>query len=56
MKKSEIYRLAQLAVVASFSPLKDEQKIEVLRELMDREHLEKFCEEQEEKELAHEAV
>ena len=56
MKKSEIYRLAQLAVVASFSPLKDEQKVEVLRELMAKEDFEKFCEEQAEKEQTNEAV
>lgn len=55
MKKSEIYRLAQLAVVTSFSPLKDEQKVEVLRELMDREHLEKFCEDNAEKEAENNA-
>ena len=40
MKKSEIYRLAQLAVVANFSPIKDEQKLVVLRELMERENME----------------
>ena len=48
MKKSEIYRLAQLAVVQSFSPMKDEQKLEVLHELMAAESLALFTEKQEE--------
>ncbi len=52
MKKSEIYRLAQLAVVAGFSPVKDEQKLVVLRELMKKEDLALFTEEQDEKSQA----
>jgi hypothetical protein len=52
MKKSEIYRLAQLAVVQSFSPMKNEQKLEVLRELMAAESLALFCEDQEAEERA----
>lgn len=50
MKKSEIYRLAQVAVLAQ--PLTDSVKITVLRELMVQEDLAKFCEQQEEKENA----
>ena len=52
MKTSEIYRQAQLAVVAGFSPVKDEQKLIVLRELMAKEDMALFCEKQKEKEQA----
>lgn len=55
MKKSEIYKLAQLAVVQSFSPLKDEQKLEVLHELMAAESLALFTENQAEAAKAVEA-
>ena len=48
MKKSEIYHLAQIAVVLS-PAITPETKIEVLRELWNREELETFCEEQEAK-------
>lgn len=44
MKKSEIYRLAQGAVVNSLS-LDKETKLEILRELMAKEDIERFCEE-----------
>lgn len=48
MKKSEIYKVAQCAVLeANYSKL---VKLEVLRELMGREDLAKFTEEREEKE------
>lgn len=55
MKKSEIYKLAQLAVVQSFSPMKDEQKLEVLHELMAAESLALFTEKQAEAAMAVEA-
>ena len=51
MKKSELYHLAQIAVVVS-PAITPETKIEILRELLDREELEIFCEEQEEKKNA----
>lgn len=49
MKKSEMYKSAQLAVMASAS-IGGYAKLEILRELMDREDTAKFIEEQEEKE------
>lgn len=51
MKKSEIYHLAQIAVINS-PAIAPETKIEVLRELIDKEELEIFCEEQEGKKNA----
>ena len=55
MKKSQIYRLAQMAVVNSLCiPAVD--KLEVLRELMDKESLAEYVEKQEEKEIPNEAV
>lgn len=48
MKKSEMYKLAQKAVLLSQAMMVDE-KLEVLRELMNREDTAKFVEEQEEK-------
>lgn len=51
MKKSEIYNLAQLAVMTN-PAIHSAQKLEVLRVLMDDEDLEKFREEREEKEKA----
>lgn len=48
MKKSEIYRLAEVAVIKSDLPVCD--KLEILRELIAKEDLERFCEEREEKE------
>lgn len=47
MKKSEIYHLAQIAVINSPS-ITPESKIEVLRELIDKEELALFCESREE--------
>lgn len=47
MKRSELYHLAQIAVVASPS-ISPENKLEVLKILSCQEHFEKFCEEQEE--------
>lgn len=44
MKKSEMYKLAQVAVVNSQS-MNVYQKLEILKELMDAESLAKFSEE-----------
>ncbi len=49
MKKSEIYHLAQIAVINSPS-ISPENKIEVMRVLLDEEHLALFVEEREAKE------
>ena len=49
MKKSEIYHLAQIAVINSPS-IAPETKLEVLSVLLHDESLEKFCEEREAKE------
>lgn len=46
MKKSEIYHLAQIAVITT-PCIAPETKLEVLRELMDKENLEIFCEKRE---------
>lgn len=47
MKKSEIYRIAQIAVLQSEDMrYKRAEQIEVLRELMDKEQLELFREKQ----------
>lgn len=43
MKKSAIYKLAQCAVMES-TFIASDVKLEVLRELMDKEDFEKFCE------------
>lgn len=51
MKKSEIYYLAQMAVVNSLSII-GEKKLEILKELMDKEALAKWSEEKEAKENA----
>lgn len=48
MKKSEIYRLAQCAVVNSMAITVD-AKLEILRELMAKEDMYLFSEKQEEK-------
>ena len=48
MKKSELYHLAQIAVIAT-PTISVESKIEVMRVLFDQESLALFCEEQEEK-------
>ena len=52
MKKSEIYYMAQLAVVDSH--LGSRTKLEILRELIGKEDVAKFCEMEEEK--ANEAI
>ena len=51
MKKSEAYNLAQIAVVLS-PCIAPENKLEVLRTLMEAEDIAKFCEKQEETENA----
>lgn len=51
MKKSEIYNLAQLAVMTN-PAIYSAQKLEILRVLMADEDLEKFREAQKEKEKA----
>lgn len=48
MKKSEMYRLAQFAVLNSLS-IEAEKKLEILRVLMDDENLAKYSERQKEK-------
>lgn len=47
MKKSEIYRLAQIAV-QEHNCMNTRHKLEILRELMRQEDLALFCEQQEE--------
>jgi hypothetical protein len=47
MKKSELYHLAQIAVIAT-PTISVESKIEVMRVLLDQESLALFCEKQEE--------
>ena len=47
MKKSEIFRLAQLAVMHS-EFIADDKKLEILRELFDREDFSRYVEEHEE--------
>lgn len=53
MKKSELYHLAQIAVITS-PCIAPETKLEVLKELMDKEDLEIFCEDREAKKAAEE--
>ena len=55
MKKSEMYKYAQCAVV-DVPNLTTLTKLEILRELMKQEDVERFCEEREEKERVAEAV
>lgn len=55
MKKSEMYKYAQCAVV-DVPNLTTLTKLEILRELMDKEDVALFCEKQEAKEKADEAV
>ena len=50
MKKSEIYRLAQVAV-QEHNGLNTRYKLEILRELMRQEDLALFCEQQEEEKV-----
>lgn len=49
MKKSEMYRMAQYAVINSPS-MQAETKTEILRMLFENEDVAKYCEKQEEKE------
>lgn len=51
MKKSEIYAMAQNAVLNS-TLIGNREKLEILRELMDKEDVALFCEKQKEKENA----
>ena len=46
MKKSEIYRQAQCAVIA-VTFISVEEKLDILHELFNQEDLAKFCEEHE---------
>ena len=55
MKKSEIYRKAQVAVLKT-ETIGVFEKLEVLRELMDREDTALFCEKREEEERVAQAV
>jgi hypothetical protein len=55
MKKSEIYKYAQCAVV-DVPNLTTLSKLEVLRELMSQEDLALFCEKQEEEKQEEEKV
>ena len=55
MKKSEIYKLAQVAVIET-PMLSSKQKIEILKELIDKEGLEMFVERQKEQEKANEEL
>jgi hypothetical protein len=55
MKKSEIYKVAQQAVINS-TFIGVDMKLEILRELMDREDTALFVEKREEQEKANEAV
>ena len=48
MKKSECFRLAQIAVVES-ARITSEEKLDILAELMAGENLQRFVEEQKEK-------
>lgn len=48
MKKSELYHLTQMAVITT-PCIAPETKIEILRELIDKEDLEIFCEDREAK-------
>ena len=52
MKKSEIYRLLQMTVIAEEVQFGFEERLEVLRELFIQEDLAKFAEEQEEAQKA----
>lgn len=55
MKKSEMYKMAMMAVVASNS-ISPNVKIDIVRELIEREDLELFKEKREEEEAEKEAV
>lgn len=47
MKRSEIFHLAQIAVVQTPS-ISPEKKLEILKTLLAQENFEQFCEEQKE--------
>lgn len=49
MKKSEIYRKLQIAVIDYYDIFEQSEKLEVIRELMNREDIEAFSENQESK-------
>ena len=49
MKKSEVYHLAQIAVLNS-SDISAEDKIDALRELFEKEDVALYCEREKEKE------
>ncbi len=53
MKKSELYHLAQIAVVTT-PTISPERKLEVLKVLIEAESIEEFTEEQEAKKAAEE--
>lgn len=55
MKKSEMYKLAQCAVINSNSILTDD-KLEILRELMGKEDVALYTERKEEEERVAQAV
>lgn len=55
MKKSEIYKAAQCAVLAH-AGMKETTKLEILRELMAKEDLALFTEKKEEEESVAQAV
>ena len=51
MKKSELYHMAQIAVLNS-QCIAPENKLEILRILIEDENVSKFCEEQDAKDSA----
>ena len=55
MKKSEMYKVAMMAVVAS-SSISPNVKVEIVRELMEREDLELWREKQEEEKAEKESI
>lgn len=55
MKKSEMYKIAMMAVVSSYAIAPD-VKVEIVRELMEREDLELYREKKEEEEAEKESI
>ena len=55
MKKSEMYKIAMMAVVSSIA-ISPDVKVEVVRELMEREDLELYREKKEEEEAEKESI
>lgn len=49
MKKSEMYKHAQVAILSCYQ-LRESEKLDILRLLMDNEDIALYCEKQEEKE------